>query len=161
MTLCWATREAPDDSSAEKRAPTSRREILRSKHMLRMVRHGALLVLLLALMVADPSSAADRETIRQHIATALALKDSKSWDDSIGEFRKVLKMRSAADDSTWAEATDGMNALCHGQYTCLPPDDCLGSCPRSGILASVLTTPLVLSVLRSAASFWLHTTEGY
>eukprot|EP01043_Picozoa_sp_COSAG02_P071143 COSAG02_NODE_12886_length_1476_cov_2.088598_1_plen_58_part_10 len=30
VTLCWATREAPDDSSAEKRAPTSRREILRS-----------------------------------------------------------------------------------------------------------------------------------
>eukprot|EP01043_Picozoa_sp_COSAG02_P088180 COSAG02_NODE_25334_length_661_cov_1.777580_1_plen_129_part_01 len=90
--------------------------------MLRMVRHCALLLLLLTLMVADPSSSAsttDRETIRQHIARALALKDSKSWDDSIGEFRKVLTMRSAADHATWAEATDGMNALCHGQYACL------------------------------------------
>ena len=83
--------------------------------MLRMAQHGALLVLLLALMITDPSSAADQETIRQHIATALALKDSNSWDASIGEFRKVLNMKSAADHSTWAEATDGLNALCHGQ----------------------------------------------
>ena len=83
--------------------------------MLRGAQHGTLLVLLLVFMLADPSSAGDRETIRQHIATALTLKDSKSWDASIGEFRKVLTMRSAADHSTWTEATDGMNALCHGQ----------------------------------------------
>ena len=79
-----------------------------------MILHVVLLLLVLVCVVADPS-AAGRETMRQHIAAGLGFKDSKRWDDSIGEFRKVLAMRNSADAATWAEATDGMNALCHGQ----------------------------------------------
>lgn len=117
--------------------------------------HCALLLLLLTLMVADPSSsasAADHETIREHIARALALKDSKSWDNSIGEFRKVLTMRSDADHATWAEATDGMNALCHGQYACWLPDDCpLRSCPIKHLALSTLNSRLCSCCRRCAA----------
>ena len=65
------------------------------------------------------------KTIQQHVASALAFKDSKRWDDSIWEFRTVLTMKSAADAATWAEATHGLNALCHGQPICFPPDFCL------------------------------------
>ena len=87
--------------------------------MFDMVQRAALLLLLLVCLVAEPS-AADRETLQQHIASGLAFKDAQRWDDSIGEFRKVLTMRSSADATIWAEATNGMNALCHGQSVCLP-----------------------------------------
>lgn len=91
--------------------------------MFDMVQRAALLLLLLVCLVAEPS-AADRETLQQHIASGLAFKDAQRWDDSIGEFRKVLTMRSSADATIWAEATNGMNALCHGQLVCLPTDVC-------------------------------------
>ena len=58
---------------------------------------------------------ADQRRIAVKLAAGLALKDSKRWDDSIGEFRKVLAMRHGADPAIWVDATDGMNALCHGQ----------------------------------------------
>ena len=78
----------------------------------RMIRY---VVLLLLVCLVTDCSAAGIETMQQHIAAGLAFKDSKRWDDSIGEFRKVLAMRNSADAATWAEASEGMNALCHGQ----------------------------------------------
>lgn len=105
-----------------------------------MIWYG-LLVVLLAL-VTDPS-AADRETMERHIAAGLALKDSKRWDDSIGEFRKVLAMRNGADSATWAEATDGMNALCHGQFRRPPAISGLPNLVSSGYECSHKETRLL------------------
>jgi hypothetical protein len=38
----------------------------------------------------------------------------QKWDDSIGEFRKLLTMESGADAAAWVQVPDSINALCHG-----------------------------------------------